>query len=161
GERAALEDRVQIGAGRTEGLAFVEVASEAEVTIGQCEDRLAVGEPVEVEPGLPEVPGLEVEPRLSAHRSSSSPRSSTTRTAPALALAETSAVGRPASRAASRYRREPGYTSTPSRSIRSRRTSFLRLPSPCTVAAADGSDGAPSGRRIPRDLRKVRTPSAR
>src|SRR2546421_6989782 len=39
--------------------------------------------------------------------------------------------------------------------------SFLRFPSPPTVSACGGSSGVPSGRWMPREVRKSRTPSNR
>ena len=78
-----------------------------------------------------------------------------------LALEETTTRRSPASRAASRYRREPSNTSTPSSRIRRSSAWFLRFPRPLTVSTSGTSPGSPSGRVTPRLARKSLTPSGR
>ena len=58
GQRPVLVDRVQVGAGEPVGLALVEVAAQADVTVGEREDRLALRDHVQVEGVLGEGPGF-------------------------------------------------------------------------------------------------------
>ena len=52
GQRARLPEGVQVGAGERRGLALVEVAADPDVAVGEGEDRLRLGELVEVEVGF-------------------------------------------------------------------------------------------------------------
>ena len=55
---AQFVEGVQVGAGQPVRLALVEVAPQSDVPVGQGEDRLRLGQHVQVEPGFPDVPGL-------------------------------------------------------------------------------------------------------
>ena len=108
--------------------------------------------------------GLPFSPCAAIARPSIQPSTSvaspvTRRTSAVLALEDTTTRRRPASRAASRYRREPSNTSTPSSRIRRSSASFLRFARPLTVSRSGLSSGFPSGRVMPRLARKSRTPS--
>jgi hypothetical protein len=81
GEGAGLVEPVEVRAVHVRGLALVEVPTQPDVPVGQGEDGLADAEIVEVEPGLPDRPRVDLEARPD-HRSSSSARSSTTMSAP-------------------------------------------------------------------------------
>ena len=80
-EGAGLVQPVEVRAVHVGGLALVEVATQPDVPVGQGEDGLADAEIVEVEPGFPDRPRVDLEARPS-HLSSSSARSSTTMSAP-------------------------------------------------------------------------------
>src|SRR5829696_1604978 len=227
-----LVEAVEVRARQAVGFALLEVRPQTDVPVGEGEDRLALGQPGQVQLGLADRPwfGREGTVLLGHQSSSRSERSDTTtlapcsRNAPAypastpasassktaassgvtssaraparkvsgagfpfspsrsattpsmrasknpsmpaatrtslvLALDETTAQRRPESRAASRYRTEPSKTSTPSSRINRKTSSFLRLPSPRTVSAPDGSPDSPSGSSMPRAVRNERTPS--
>ena len=81
-QRPLLVDRVEVGARGAERLALVQVPPQAEVAVAEGEHRLAVGQPGQVEAGLPQAPRLEAERGL-VHGARSSSRSLTTRSAPA------------------------------------------------------------------------------
>ena len=70
-QRAGLVEAVEVGAREAERLALVEVAAQADVAVGEREDRLGVGETLEVELGLVQAPGLDRELRAVGHSSSS------------------------------------------------------------------------------------------
>ncbi len=83
GQRTGLVHTVEVRAGEAVGLAFVEVAPPADVTVGQGEQRFTLGQHVEVELGLPQAPGFdEVGRMLDQGRPKSSARSVTTVSAP-------------------------------------------------------------------------------
>ena len=71
-QRAQLVERVEVGAGQAVRLALVEVAAQPDVPVGQREDRLRLGQHVQVEPGLPDVPRLD---RVGALTNHAEPRS--------------------------------------------------------------------------------------
>ena len=82
-QRPDLVEGVEVGAGQRERLALVEVAAQADVAVGQREDRLALPEQVEVQAALAHGPRLDVvDLALDHDSSSSSARSSTTTSAP-------------------------------------------------------------------------------
>ena len=86
GQRAELEERVEVGAGQSVRLAFVEVAAKSDVSVGQCEHRFGLGQQFEVERRLADVPRFDRERAVVDHsRSSRSARSVTTTSAPCLA----------------------------------------------------------------------------
>ena len=58
-QRAQLVERVQIGAGQAVRLALVQVSAYPDVSVGQREHRLGLGQQVQVQPGLPDVPGVD------------------------------------------------------------------------------------------------------
>ena len=68
GQRAQLVDAVEVGAGQAVRLALVEVAAQADVAVGEREDRLALGQRVEVERRLPHAPRLDGEGGVVDHR---------------------------------------------------------------------------------------------
>lgn len=110
--------------------------------------------------------GLPFSPCAAIARPSIQPSTSVTspvasRTSAVFALEETTTRRSPASRAATRYRREPSNTSTPSWRIRRSSAWFLRFPRPFTVSTPGPSSGFPSGSGIPRLARKSLTPSTR
>src|SRR5690606_10998093 len=78
------EVAVEVRAGDAVGLALVEVPAQPDVAVGQGEQRLRLGEQVEVEPGLGQRPRLDREPAVGDHRASPSrsPSSVTTTSAP-------------------------------------------------------------------------------
>ena len=79
-QRAQLVEPVQVGAGEGVGLALVEVPPQSDVTVGEREDRLRLGQRAEADRRLAHRPGLYPEARAVAHASSrSSARSATTR----------------------------------------------------------------------------------
>ena len=80
-QRPQLVERVQIGARDAVRLALVEVAAQADVPVAECEDRLRLGEDLEVEAGLADMPRLDRVRALADHESSSL-RSRTTTVAP-------------------------------------------------------------------------------
>ena len=83
GEGAQLVDAVEVGAWDAERFAFVEVAAQAQVTVGQREHRLALLDDAEVEGHLADAPRLEGEGGVGDHDGSrSSARSVTTTSAP-------------------------------------------------------------------------------
>ena len=59
GQRADLVERVEVGAGQRARVALVEVAADADVPVGQGEQRLAAGEVVEVDADLAQLPGID------------------------------------------------------------------------------------------------------
>src|ERR671929_163599 len=83
GQRADLVERVEVRPGQAGRLALVEVAPQADVTVGEREDRLRLGQDVEVQLALGHRPGVDREDVVADHgRSSSSARSCTTTSAP-------------------------------------------------------------------------------
>src|SRR5271168_284397 len=84
GQRPDFVERVQIRAGQAVRLAFVEVAANSDVPVGQREQRLRLRQHVEVQMGLAELPGFDGEGVIRDHRRaySRSPRSVTTTSAP-------------------------------------------------------------------------------
>ena len=58
-QRARLVEAVEVGAGQPERLALVEVAAQADVAVGEREDRLRLREHVEVEDVLGDRPRLD------------------------------------------------------------------------------------------------------
>ena len=83
GQRALLEERVEERAGRSGGLALVEVAAQADVPVGQREDRLALRQQLVAQLALAHEPGLDRKDLLPDHPGViSSSRSSTTTSAP-------------------------------------------------------------------------------
>src|SRR6185312_13017023 len=75
-----LVQAVEVGAHQAGGLALVEVAAHPDVAVGQREDRLGLGEHVEVQRRLAERPRIDREVGVVDHRSSL--RSATTTLAP-------------------------------------------------------------------------------
>jgi hypothetical protein len=67
-ERVGLVEAVEVGPGQAAGLALVEVAAQAQVAVGQREDRLRLVEQLEVERGLPHAPPLDREGGVRDHR---------------------------------------------------------------------------------------------
>ena len=80
-EREGLVEAVQVGAAQPGGLALVEVAAQPDVAVRQREQRLGLGEPVDVHALLDQGPGLDGVPRR-RRSSTSSARSLTTMSAP-------------------------------------------------------------------------------
>ena len=82
-QRPDLVEGVEVAAGQRERLALVEVAAQADVAVGQREDRLALAQQVEVQAALAHGPRLDVVDLALDHDPSiSSARSSTTTSAP-------------------------------------------------------------------------------
>src|ERR1700761_1115777 len=83
-QRPDLVERVQIRAGQAVRLAFVEVAANSDVPVGQREQRLRLRQHIEVQMGLADLPGLDGKGVFRDHRGaySSSARSVTTTSAP-------------------------------------------------------------------------------
>src|SRR6266516_2771575 len=82
-QRPQLVERVQIGAGQAVRLAFVQVRAQPDMSVGECEHRLRLGEHLEIELRLAHRPGRDDEGGLCDHESSrSSDRSETTTSAP-------------------------------------------------------------------------------
>ena len=67
GQRALLEEGVEERAGRSGGLALVEVAAQADVPVGQREDRLALRQQLVAQLALAHEPGLDREDLLPDH----------------------------------------------------------------------------------------------
>ena len=63
-QRAGLVEAVQVGAGEPERLALVEVAAQPDVAVGEREDRLRLGEHVELQAVLGDRPRLDAERRM-------------------------------------------------------------------------------------------------
>ena len=59
GQRPQLVERVEVGAGQAVRLALVQVPADADVAVGQGEDRLGLGQEIKVQPGFPDVPGVD------------------------------------------------------------------------------------------------------
>ncbi len=66
-QRAQLVHPVEIGAGQTVRLALVEVAAPADVPVGECEEGLALRQPVDVQCALAQRPGLHGVGRVADH----------------------------------------------------------------------------------------------
>ena len=82
-QRPDLVEGVQVGARQAVRLALVEVAAQPDVPVGQGEHRLGLGQQVEVELGLADLPRLDGEALSSViMTASSSARSVTTTSAP-------------------------------------------------------------------------------
>src|ERR1700756_647956 len=83
-QRPEPVERVQIRAGQAVRLAFVEVAANSDVPVGQREQRFRLRQHVEVQMGLADLPGFDGEGVIRDHRGaySRSPRSVTTTSAP-------------------------------------------------------------------------------
>ncbi len=84
GERPLFEEPVEVAAGDRARLAFVEGAAQPDMTVGEGEDRLELGDRLEVEAGDPKRPRLDEVVRVHGRHadSSSSARSATTMSAP-------------------------------------------------------------------------------
>ena len=83
GQRAGLVDAAQVRAWQAVRFAFVQVASQADVAVGESEDGLALCEDVEVERRLPHAPRLDGVGGMGDHDGPiSSARSATTTSAP-------------------------------------------------------------------------------
>ena len=84
-QRPDLVEAVEVRAGQPVGLALVEVAAQADVAVGEREQRLALGEQLEPQARLAQGPRLDAEGGVLDHApasSSSSARSRTTTSAP-------------------------------------------------------------------------------
>src|SRR3954466_4900161 len=86
-QRPDFVEPVEVRAGQSGGLALVEVAAQADVAVGEGEQRLALGEHVEAQLGLAQHPRLDAEGGVPDHppappSSSSSARSFTTMSPP-------------------------------------------------------------------------------
>ena len=68
GQRSDFVERVQIRAGQAVRLAFVEVAANSDVPVGQREQRLRLRQHIEVQPGLADLPGFDGEGVIRDHR---------------------------------------------------------------------------------------------
>ena len=66
-QRAKLVEAVEISSRQAVGLALVEVAPQADVAVGEGEDRLALAEDLEVQLGLANPPGVDGEATLTDH----------------------------------------------------------------------------------------------
>ena len=76
-------DRIQVRARHAAGLAFVQVAAQTDVAVGQGKDRLRLRQHIQVQRVLAYSPGLDRKRGMTDHtRSSSSARSPTTMSAP-------------------------------------------------------------------------------
>ena len=67
GEGAHLVEPVEVGAGDPVRLALVEIPPQADVPVRQGEDGLRLRDPLEVQVGLLDRPGLEVEQGVDDH----------------------------------------------------------------------------------------------
>ena len=67
GQRAHLVEAVEVAAGQTGRLAFVEVAAPPDVSVGQREQRLGLSQDVQFEFGRAQTPWLDRESRVVDH----------------------------------------------------------------------------------------------
>ena len=67
GQRSHFVERVQIGAGQAVRLAFVEVAANTDVPVGQCEQRLRLSQYVQVQLRFADLPWFDGERAIRDH----------------------------------------------------------------------------------------------
>ena len=67
GERVDLVETPQVGPGQAVGLAFVQVAAQADVAVGERHHRLGLSDRVQVQLGLADRPRLDRERRMLDH----------------------------------------------------------------------------------------------
>ncbi len=104
GQRAGLVEPVQVGAGQAVRLALVQVAAHPDVPVAEGEDRLGLGQPVQVQPDLADAPL--VGPRTLTAGSPAAP--SAWRLAAVAAGRPDPGAGRPGPRRPCRRRARPG-----------------------------------------------------